>query len=175
MIGSQLLSRRRFVAGLSATASLALVGCGQTRKPDSGTAATSQPSSSPADAASAAMMVYRDPSCGCCEAWAGVARNAGYQVTVIDHSDMQAIKDRYGVPDELLSCHTTIVGGYTVEGHVPLEDVQRLLKDKPAGIRGIAVAGMPLGSPGMEVPEGTKQPFKVMAFDAGGRTSVFGG
>ena len=119
------------------------------------------------------MTVYRDPSCGCCEAWAAIARNAGYQVKVIDHPDMPAIKAKYGVPDELLSCHTTIVGGYAVEGHVPLEDVQRLLKEKPAGVRGIAVAGMPLGSPGMEVPDGTKQPFQVVAFGAGGRSSVF--
>lgn len=121
------------------------------------------------------MTVYRDPSCGCCEAWAGLARDAGYQVNVIDHPDMPAIKAQYGVPDALLSCHTTIVAGYAVEGHVPLEDVQRLLKEKPAGIRGIAVAGMPLGSPGMEVPDGTKQPFQVMAFNGDGRLSVFRG
>ena len=175
MKGNHLLSRRSFVAGLSATAGLVLVGCGQTRKPDSETTATSQPSSTSAAAASAAMTVYRDPSCGCCEAWAGIARNDGYQVNVVDHSDMPAIKRQYGVPDSLLSCHTTIVGGYAVEGHVPLQDVQRLLNGKPSEIRGIAVAGMPLGSPGMEVPDGTKQPFKVMAFDAGGRTSVFRG
>ena len=169
------LTRRRLIVGLATTMGLALVGCGQTRKPDSGTVGTTKLSASSTTAAPAAMTVYRDPSCGCCEAWAGLARNAGYQVNVVDHPDMQAIKAQYGVPDALLSCHTTIVGGYAVEGHVPLEDVQWLLKEKPAGIRGIAVAGMPLGSPGMEVPDGTKQQFEVMAFDQGGRTSVFRG
>ena len=169
------LTRRRLIFGLATTTGLVLVGCGQARKPDSGTVGTTKLNASSTAAAKAAMTVYRDPSCGCCEAWAGVARNAGYQVNVIDHPDMPAIKAQYGVPDELLSCHTTIAGGYAVEGHVPLEDVQRLLKEKPAGIRGIGVAGMPLGSPGMEAPDGTKQPFQVMAFDAAGRLSVFRG
>ena len=171
-MGSPHLTRRSLIAGLAATAGLAVAGCGQARKPDSGTAVTSEPNPAVTAAAPAAMTVYRDPSCGCCEAWAGIARTAGYQVDVIDHPDMPAIKAQYGVPDTLLSCHTTIVGGYAVEG-VPLEDVQRLLKENPAGIRGIAVAGMPLGSPGMEVPDGTKQPFEVVAFNGDGRLSVF--
>ena len=169
------LTRRSLVAGLAATTGLAIAGCGQARKPDSETSGSSQPNPTATGAALPAMTVYRDPSCGCCEAWAGIAREAGYQVKVIDRPDMPAIKAQYGVPDQLLSCHTTIVNGYAVEGHVPLEDVQRLLTEKPAAIRGIAVAGMPLGSPGMEVPDGTKQPFRVMAFDKGGRTSVFRG
>ena len=169
-------TRRSLVAGLVAMAGLAASGCGQARKPDSGTAGTSEPNPvGTAAATSVAMTVYRDPSCGCCEAWAQIARKGGYQVNVIDHPDMPAIKAQYGVPDELVSCHTTIVGGYAIEGHVPLEHVQRLLKEKPGAIRGIAVAGMPLGSPGMEVPDGTKQPFQVMAFDKGGRVSVFRG
>lgn len=166
------LTRRRLVAGLAATAGLAIAGCGQARKSNSATTNTSE-AGAVAVAASGAMTVYRDPSCGCCEAWAGIARSAGYQVNVVDHPDMPAIKKQHSVPDELLSCHTTIIGGYAVEGHVPLADVQRLLNDKPTGIRGIAVAGMPLGSPGMEVPDGTKQPFQVISFDAAGRTSVF--
>jgi hypothetical protein len=174
MVGHSHLTRRGLVAGLAATAGLAIAGCGQARQPDSGTKGSSQPDLATA-AASAAMTVYRDPSCGCCEAWAGIARDAGYQVNVVDRPDMPAIKAQYGVPDQLLSCHTTIVDGYAVEGHVPLEDVQRLLKQKPAGIRGIAVAGMPLGSPGMELPDGTRQPFQVMAFDEDGRTSEFRG
>jgi hypothetical protein len=169
------LTRRNLVAGLAATAGLAIAGCGQARKPDSQTKGSPQPNPTVTTTTLAAMTVYRDPSCGCCEAWAGIARDAGYQVTVIDHPDMPAIKAQYGVPDQLLSCHTTIVGGYTIEGHVPLENVQRLLKARPAAVRGIAVAGMPLGSPGMEVPDGTKQPFRVMAFDEGGRMTVFRG
>ena len=169
------LTRRHMIAGLAAISGLTIVGCGKARQPDPAPTGTAQPNAAAPAAAPAAMTVYRDPSCGCCEAWAGIARKAGHQVNVVDHPDMPAIKRQYGVPDELLSCHTTIVGGYAVEGHVPLEDVQRLLTEKPGGIRGIAVAGMPLGSPGMEVPDGTKQPFQVMAFDAGGRVSVFRG
>lgn len=165
------LTRRSLVAGVAATAGLAIAGCGQARKPE--TKGSSQPNSAAAAAAPAAMTVYRDPSCGCCEAWAAMARNAGYKVNLIDHPDMPAIKGQYGVPDELLSCHTTIVGGYTVEGHVPLEDVARLLKDKSKTIRGIAVAGMPRGSPGMEVPDGSKDAFQVMAFDAAGNTGIY--
>ena len=86
---------------------------------------------------------------------------------------MPAIKRMYGVPDERLSCHTAGVGNYAIEGHVPLDEVKRLLSKQPAGIRGIAVAGMPRGSPGMEVPDGSRDPFQVMAFDASGRISVF--
>ena len=121
------------------------------------------------------MTVYRDPSCGCCEAWAAIARDAGYRVSVVDHPDMAAIKRQFGVPEELLSCHTTVAGDYAIEGHVPIEDVRRLLDKRPAGIKGIAVAGMPLGSPGMEVPDGTKEPFMMMAFDRTGRITQFGG
>ena len=119
------------------------------------------------------MTIYRDPSCGCCEAWAEIARNAGYQVTVIDHPDMAAIKRQYRVPEELASCHTTLVGGYAIEGHVPLADVARLLRERPHRIRGIAVPGMPRGSPGMEMPDGSSDPFQVIAFDATGRTKLF--
>lgn len=153
-----LITRRSALAGLAAATGLAFAGCGRT-------ATTS--------ARAGAMTVYRDPSCGCCTAWARIARNAGYEVAVVDHPDMAAIKRRYGVPDQLLSCHTSVIGGYAVEGHVPLEAVRRLLKTRPAGIKGIGVAGMPLGSPGMEVPDGTKQPFEVMAFDESGRIRRF--
>ena len=168
------ITRRTFVGSLGATSAVLLAGCGRASKAQSGSKSASPPrAKTPASMSS--MFVYRDPSCGCCQAWARIARDAGYKVKVIDHPGMPAIKLQYGVPLELRSCHTTIVGGYAIEGHVPLEDVQRLLKEKPAGIRGIAVAGMPLGSPGMEVPDGTKQPFQVMAFDADGRWSAFRG
>ena len=174
---TSILTRRTFVGAAIAAGGLAAVGCGAAQRKGEGNAeaANATAASAPSAAAlrSAAMTIYRDPSCGCCEAWAGIAQNAGYRVELIDHPDMPAIKRQYGVPDELRSCHTTIVGGYAVEGHVPLEDVQRLLTEKPAGVRGIAVPGMPLGSPGMEVPDGTKQPFQVMAFDAAGNISVF--
>jgi len=171
-----MLTRRSLVGGLTAAAGLVLAGCGRSEPEQPAQDQSRQPQSypSPAPAAAAAMTVYRDPSCGCCEAWAEIARNAGYQVRVIDHPDMPSIKRQYGVPDELLSCHTTIVEGYAIEGHVPLKDVKRLLSECPRQLKGIAVAGMPLGSPGMEVPEGTRQPFQVMAFDAAGGISTFG-
>jgi hypothetical protein len=176
------LTRRAFVGALAAAGGAALAGCG--RAPRNEASDTSQatstkdsatPLASQANPAAqpAAMTVYRDPSCGCCEAWAEIARKAGYQVRVIDHQDMAAVKRHHGVPEALASCHTAMVGGYAVEGHVPLADVARLLKERPAGIRGIAVPGMPRGSPGMEMPDGAKDPFQVIAFDAAGKTAIF--
>lgn len=166
------ITRRTFIGATIAVSGLVAVGCkaSTTSKADGAEANRER-----ADGRiqPAGMTVYRDPSCGCCTAWAGIARQAGYEVSVIDHPDMPAIKQQYGVPDELRSCHTTIVDGYAVEGHVPMGDVQRLLAERPADLRGIAVAGMPLGSPGMEVPDGTVQPFEVMAFDAKGAVRPF--
>jgi len=166
------LGRRNAVAGLLGLAGLAFAGCGRSATGEANEAGAAG-NGAASDARPATMTVYRDPSCGCCTAWAKIARQAGYEVEVIDHPDMPSIKRQYGVPDALRSCHTTIVGGYAVEGHVPIEDVKRLLADRPADVRGIAVAGMPLGSPGMEVPDGTVQPFEVMAFDAKGAVRPF--
>ena len=119
------------------------------------------------------MLVYRDPECGCCEAWADIARKAGYQVTIENRTDMRAVKARLGVPDELASCHTAVIGGYAIEGHVPMRHVARLLQDKPRDVRGIAVPGMPRGSPGMEMPDGSVDAFAVMAFSSDGKVSEF--
>lgn len=171
------LTRRGMIAGLTAAGGLALIGCAPSDKKQDqrAQAPVGRSGSSTLAPRAAAMTVYRDPSCGCCEAWAEIARKAGYQVTLADRPDMPAIKRQYGVPEELASCHTAIAGGYAIEGHVPMEDVARLLKERPSGIKGIAVAGMPRGSPGMEMPDGSKDPFQVMAFDASGRTSVYRG
>jgi len=122
--------------------------------------------------ASVPMIVYRDPGCGCCTKWAQIAQDAGFRPVVKDHPQMAELKKQKGVPDELVSCHTTLVGGYVVEGHVPLDAVKRLLAKRPP-IRGIAVPGMPQGSPGMEVPGVAAQPFQVLAFDAQGKVSRF--
>ena len=172
------LTRRRFVGAVFAVLGLAAAGCRAAQRDQAGNAELVDAGAAGGVRATALpklvqMTVYRDPSCGCCEAWAGIARKAGFPVNVIDTPDMPAIKRRYGVPDALLSCHTTLAGGYAIEGHVPLEDVERLLNEKPGGIRGIAVSGMPIGSPGMEAPDGKQQPFQVLAFDGGGRVSVF--
>lgn len=166
------LARRATLLGLVGSGALLLLGC----SPSGGDGSAADASSSePVRAAAGAgvMTVFRDLSCGCCESWAKIARQAGYSVELRDDHDMPGVKRRLGVPEELASCHTTEVGGLVIEGHVPLEDVARLLRERPPGIKGIAVPGMPLGSPGMEVPDGTKQPFHVIAFAGDGATSVY--
>jgi hypothetical protein len=99
------------------------------------------------------MTVYRSPSCGCCGAWIDYVESHGYAVVVRDMEDITPVKRAAGVPEPLYACHTAMIDGYTVEGHVPVEAIDRLLEERPA-VQGIGVAGMPLGSPGMgeEVP-----------------------
>ena len=116
--------------------------------------------------------VYKDPTCGCCSKWVELLRKEGFAVTANDVRDIAAIKDKYGVPQALRSCHTALINGYVVEGHVPLADVTRMLKEKTA-IAGLAVPGMPIGSPGMEVQGVPAQAYKVIAFNRDGKTSVF--
>ena len=116
--------------------------------------------------------VYKDPACGCCSLWAEHLREHGFTVTTTDTRDLAALKTRNGVPREMQSCHTALVDGYVIEGHVPAADVQRLLRDRPA-IAGLAVAGMPIGSPGMEVEGVAAQPYDVMAFEEDGGAFVF--
>lgn len=167
-IGSCCSRRRLF--GLILGGGAVLAGCD--RKAPAGRATTDRPNA-PAAPDDNALLVYRDPECGCCEAWADIARGAGYAVTVENRSDMAAVKARFGVPQDLASCHTAIVAGYAIEGHVPMAQIARLLRDKPRGIVGIAVPGMPRGSPGMEMPDGSKDAFDVLAFDRAGEISVF--
>ncbi|MDA1184094.1 MAG: DUF411 domain-containing protein [Acidobacteria bacterium] len=116
--------------------------------------------------------VYKDPACGCCSLWVEHLREHGFAVTARDTRNLAALKTENGVPREMQSCHTALVDGYVIEGHVPAADVERLLRDRPA-IAGLAVAGMPIGSPGMEVEGVAAQPYDVMAFDDGGGAFVF--
>jgi hypothetical protein len=95
------------------------------------------------------------------------------KVAVVETADMAAIKRSRGVPEDLQSCHTAVIGGYVVEGHVPPADIARLVKSKSRIVRGLAVPGMPAGSPGMDVGHNQKQPYKVFAFAPNGRRSVF--
>lgn len=118
-----------------------------------------------------AVTVYKDPNCGCCKEWIEHLRKHAFKVTSKDTSDVAAIKRSGRVPSQLQSCHTAFVNGYVIEGHVPAQDIQRLLKEKPR-VAGIAVAGMPIGSPGMEVGN-RKDKYDVVAFTRDGRTSVF--
>jgi hypothetical protein len=115
--------------------------------------------------------VYKSPTCGCCRAWVDHMQQNGFRVVSIDTSDMAAVKKSFGVREEHGSCHTAKVGDYVLEGHVPAVDVKRLLAEKPQ-VAGLAVPGMPAGSPGMEVG-GMKDPYDVVAWTKGGATSVF--
>lgn len=116
--------------------------------------------------------VHKSASCGCCGVWVDHVRAAGFPVEVHDTEDMMTVKDRLGVPEPMMSCHTAEVDGYFVEGHVPAEDIKRLIAEKPKA-RGIAVPGMPLGSPGMEMPDGRIQPYEVALVGGDGATETF--
>lgn len=115
--------------------------------------------------------VYRDPDCGCCENWITHLRRHGFKVTDISTSDVESIKRKHRLPAQAASCHTGLINGYVIEGHVPADDIKRLLKTKPA-IAGLAVPKMPKGSPGMEMGD-QKDPFIVVAFDKEGSISSF--
>lgn len=121
-------------------------------------------------AQAAEITMYRDPNCGCCLAWADhMEQGDRHSVKAVDHPDMGAIKAENGVPNDLRSCHTAIVEGYVIEGHVPAADIARLLEERPAGVTGLAVAGMPMGSPGMEHGD-HRQAYQVIAFGPEGRS-----
>lgn len=128
-----------------------------------GLAAAALPVSVVRAAQGPALQVWKDPSCGCCEGWVRHMRAAGFEATVHEVADLQAVKAVNGVPDKLQSCHTATVGGYVVEGHVPAADVRRLLAERPRA-KGLAAPGMPPSSPGMDIP-GT--PYEVILFGGG--------
>lgn len=146
------MDRRSFLKLLAATGSLAIA---------------------PALAAKSAwptVAAYRNPGCGCCEAWADAMRASGFTVSMEDDDALQTRATNYAIPEALLGCHVAVVGKYILSGHVPPEDVQTMLAQSPA-IIGLAVPGMPIGSPGME--DGTAEPFKVYAFASDGTQTVF--
>lgn len=122
-------------------------------------------------AAEPPMTVYKTKTCGCCGKWVEHLRANGFTVNVKEVAGTEEIRRQFGVPEQLASCHTGVIAGYAVEGHVPAADVRRLLKEKPKG-KGISVPGMPLGSPGMEQGP-RKDPFSVMLFDEKGGSVVF--
>ncbi|MGL5445948.1 MAG: DUF411 domain-containing protein [Rhabdaerophilum sp.] len=118
------------------------------------------------------VVVHRSPTCGCCGAWANYLRRAGFAVTIVNEDNLAPMKLRAGVPTSLQSCHTAFIQGYVVEGHVPIEAIEKMLALSPP-ILGIAVPDMPGGSPGMEVLGMKPDPFKVISFAKGGEQSVF--
>lgn len=137
-------------------------------------AKATQPQSAPATqrvAAVPAMTVYKNATCGCCGNWVQHMKQHGFDLTVHDVDNMSPVKERVGLPYGLGSCHTAEIGGYFIEGHVPAAEVARLLKEKPQA-KGLAVPGMPVGSPGMEQGD-LQQPYDVLLVKHDGTTSVF--
>ena len=118
------------------------------------------------------VLVYKNESCGCCKLWVQHLSRFGFAVQVQNIDNLNQVKKRVGVPVGMGSCHTAEVGGYFIEGHVPAEDIKRLLSERPDA-KGLTVPGMPAGSPGMEVPSGKTQPYEVLLVGKDGTTSVF--
>jgi hypothetical protein len=143
-----LLSRRAFVVG----AALALS--------PAGASAQSSPR----------ITVTKDPTCGCCSGWVDHLRASGFTVAVVESADLARVKARLGIPEDLASCHTAEVGGYAVEGHVPASAITRLLKERPPA-KGLAVPGMPIGSPGMEMQGTPSEEYAVVLFGPSGRST----
>ena len=127
---------------------------------------------SPVDNSLPLVTVHKSPYCGCCKLWIEHMRAEGFEVKVVETEDMGPVKARVGIPPAKGSCHTAEVDGYFVEGHVPAQDVKRLLAERPKA-RGLTVPGMPIGSPGMEVPDGRVQPYTVELITPDGKAEPF--
>ena len=117
------------------------------------------------------LTVYKSPTCGCCSMWVEHMEAAGFQVEAIDRDDMAAVKDSLGLPSDLSSCHTGVIDGYVIEGHVPAEQVARLIEEKPEAL-GLAVPGMPIGSPGMEQGD-RRDAYDVLVVGSEGEAAVY--
>jgi hypothetical protein len=124
----------------------------------------------PAEADLQVIQVYKSPTCGCCQKWVDYVRSRGYTVTVSNVPNVSSVKRQLGVPSGVASCHTAVIGGYFIEGHVPAEDISRLIAEHP-DIAGLALPGMPIGSPGME--GSNAQPYFVLAVQKDGKLTVF--
>lgn len=132
--------------------------------------AVSAPALAAAESPKPMATLFKNPQCSCCESYAQYLRNSGYDVKVVMSHDLPLIRQRQGISSELEGCHTTLIGGYFVEGHIPVEHVNRLLKERPE-IDGISVPGMPPGTPGMGGPK--LGPLTIYALAANGKASVF--
>ncbi|HEX6575848.1 MAG TPA: DUF411 domain-containing protein [Gemmatimonadaceae bacterium] len=164
------------VSGLAIAMAFAGAACSKGAPAADTSAVTAAPSSTQATVASATpvsgrtIKVYKDPNCGCCKEWIKHLEQNGFTVEVMDMPDLSAVKTKYGVNDNIKSCHTGVIGNYVVEGHVPADLIVKMLEEKPA-IAGLAVPGMPMGSPGME--GASKEPYDVLTFDRAGHTEVY--
>jgi len=166
-------------AALIIGAAFGIIAC--SKEPASQPAASAAATPAPASVANPATLasnngelipikVYKDPNCGCCKDWVKHLEANGFKVETMDMPDMSMVKQKYGVKPDIQACHTETVGGYVVEGHVPADVIKQMLKEKPA-IAGLAVPGMPQGSPGMD--GATKERYNVLTFDRAGRTTVY--
>lgn len=164
------IDRRNLLVGALSSGAFLLMGCSAEQQAPTKARAKTAATPSPGRPT---LVMHKDPNCGCCTNWARIAQRAGYTVSIVEEADMSVLKQRLKVPAQLASCHTTVANGLVIEGHVPIAHVQRLLTARPQGIRGIAVPGMPAGSPGMEMPDGSKDNFDVVGFYADGKTRVF--
>jgi hypothetical protein len=117
--------------------------------------------------------LYKSPTCGCCSQWASTMGKAGYHVNIHKQENWDSVKVPFNMPRQLASCHTALIDGYMIEGHVPEADIARLLKERPQDISGLSVPGMPRYSPGMARDEEKYQGFNVVAFDSEGKPSLF--
>ena len=152
----------RQVAGLTLAALLlSLASAGNGTAANTRLASTAKP---------IAIKVYKTPTCGCCKAWVQHLRDNGFKVETVDMPDLSLVKQKYGVKPALQACHTAVVNGYVVEGHVPADLIMKLVKERPA-VAGLAVPGMPAGSPGME--GASRAAYDVLTFDRAGRTRVY--
>lgn len=173
------MKHNRVILALVVAASLSMTGCareesdGAVVPPDENarvaSAAASAPSPSPALSA-IPIKVFKDPNCGCCVKWVDHLKEHGFAVETMDMPDMSLLKQKYAITGELQACHTAVVGDYVIEGHVPADVILKMLREKPA-IAGLAVPGMPTGSPGME--GATRERYDVLTFDRAGRTTVY--
>ncbi|HET9371307.1 MAG TPA: DUF411 domain-containing protein [Vicinamibacterales bacterium] len=151
---NQRVSRREVLTGLAAAALTALP----------------RPSSAQTAKSAGHLEVHKDPQCGCCSLWVDHMKANGFTAAVRD-GDVAPIKAKHKITPALSSCHTTLIGGYVIEGHVPASDVKRLLAEKPKGIVGLTIPGMPQSAPGMDMKP--FQPYTVLSFDAQGKTAVY--
>lgn len=173
--------RLALILAISLSAVVAtLAACAQSPEPEAPAQASTPAQADPVVANGAAetggdlplLVVHKSPSCGCCGLWVEHMQQAGFPVEVRDTNDLNPIKERLGVPYGKGSCHTAEVAGYVVEGHVPADDVKRLLAERPDA-KGLVLPGMPLGSPGMETPDGRTDAYTVELIADDGTTSAF--
>ena len=153
MIPPPPLARRAVLGGIAISLAVPIVACARTP-------------------ARTAIAVYKTPTCACCDGWVRHLRDADFDASVTVTPDLVTLRRRHGMPDRLASCHTALVNGYVIEGHVPAGDVRRLLAQRPDAV-GLSVPGMPLGSPGMETPNGDRDRYDTLLVLRDGTSRVF--